>query len=239
MSFDVGREVTPTVRRTSNFLSDAANLILDHARTAISQRGLFRIALSGGNTPREVHEKLAAIAGDLPWNKVQVTFGDERCVPPDDKDSNYRMAKESLLDAVKIPEANVFRIRGEIDPELAARECESKLAAVASRMGEVRYVHDLILLGLGEDGHTASLFPGSPALAETARNVIPATGPKPPPQRVTFTFPLLNAARHICFLVQRNPAKEQVIREAIAGDQRHPAALVRPVNGTLTWLIGE
>lgn len=239
MSSDVTTTATPEVLRTKNFIADAAQLILTHARTAITERGLFRLALSGGNTPRAIHAELARIAGDLPWNKVQITFGDERCVPPDHKDSNHLMAKESLLDVVQIPEANVFRIRGEIDPEEAARECESKLAAVAARFGEERYVHDLILLGLGEDGHTASLFPGSPALAETERNVIPATGPKPPPQRVTFTFPLLNAARQICFLVKNDPAKEQVIQEAIAGDQKHPAARVRPTNGKVTWLIGE
>jgi 6-phosphogluconolactonase len=239
MSFNVAHELIPEVRRSKDFVADAAKFILEHARKAIAERGLFRIALSGGNTPRLIHAKLAEIAGDLEWGKVQITFGDERCVPPDDKDSNYRMARESLLDVVGIPEGNVFRIRGEIDPETAARECESKLAAVAGRFGEARYVHDLILLGLGEDGHTASLFPGSPALAERGRNVIPATGPKPPPQRVTFTFPLLNAARHVCFLVQSTPAKEQVLREAIAGDERHPAARVRPVNGGLTWLIGE
>lgn len=239
MSPDVSIPQQPEVIRTKNFVADAAKFILNHARAAIAERGLFRLALSGGNTPRAIHAELASIAGDLPWNKVQITFGDERCVPPDHKDSNYLMAKESLLDVVGIPETNVFRIRGEIDPEEAARECETKLAAVASRFGEARYVHDLILLGLGEDGHTASLFPGSPALAETERNVIPATGPKPPPQRVTFTFPLLNAARQICFLVKSDPAKDQVIREAIAGDEKHPAARVRPENGRVTWLVGE
>jgi 6-phosphogluconolactonase len=230
---------TPQVVRTKNFVPDAARLILEHARKAIAERGLFRLALSGGNTPRAIHAELARTAGDLPWSKVQITFGDERCVPPDHKDSNYLMAKESLLDPAGIPDSNVFRIRGEIDPELAARECEVKLAAVAARFGETRYVHDLILLGMGEDGHTASLFPGSPALDETERNVIAATGPKPPPQRVTFTFPLLNAARHICFLVRADPSKEQILQEAIAGDMRHPSARVRPVSGGLTWLIGE
>jgi 6-phosphogluconolactonase len=239
MSSDVIANSTPEVIRTTNFVADAAQIILKRAEAAIAERGLFRIALSGGNTPRAIHGEVARIAGDLPWNKVQITFGDERCVAPDDKDSNYLMAKESLLDVVGIPECNVFRIRGEIDPETAAKEYEAKLAAVAARFGEARYSHDLILLGLGEDGHTASLFPGSPALDESVRNVIAATGPKPPPQRITFTFPLLNAARDVCFLVQQTPAKKQVIDEAIAGDRKHPAARVRPLNGTLTWLIGE
>lgn len=239
MSSDVTPTAAPEVIRTKNFVEDAARFILGKARAAIADRGFFRLALSGGNTPRAIHGEMARTAGDLPWDKVLITFGDERCVPPDHKDSNYLMAKESLLEPTGIPDANVFRIRGEIDPEEAARECEAKLAAVAARSGEARYVHDLVLLGLGEDGHTASLFPGSPALDETERNVIPATGPKPPPQRVTFTYPLLNAAREICFLVKADPAKEQVIQEAIAGDTRHPAARVRPVNGRVTWLIGE
>jgi len=180
---------------------------------------------------------LAKSGQDLPWQKVQITFGDERCVPPDHADSNYRMAKESLLDHVAIPGGNVFRIRGEIAPEDAARECEGQLAAFAARLGEPRYVHDLTLLGIGEDGHTASLFPGSPALDETQRNVIPTIGPKPPPQRVTFTFPLLNASRQVCFMT-KTKGKEEVIEGALRGDQQYPSARVKPVNGTVTWFIG-
>src|SRR4051812_12914522 len=122
--------------RVADFPADAARFIRDRANAAIQSRGLFRLALSGGNTPRQVHQKLTELAPDLPWEKVQITFGDERCVPPDDKDSNYRMAKESLFDHIRIPAGNVFRIRGEIDPETAAREYEAQLAAVASRFSE-------------------------------------------------------------------------------------------------------
>ena len=193
---------------------------------------MFRLSLSGGNTPRPVHEALAKF-DDLPWEKIQITFGDERCVPPDDKASNYRMARESLLDRIKIPAGNVFRIRGEIDPEAAAREYEAQLSAFAARFGEARYRHDLLILG-----HTASLFPGSPALAEVARNVIPATGPKPPPQRITMTLPLLNAARHVVFLVN-DAGKQPIIDEILAGATGYPAAHVRPVDGKLTWLLGH
>src|SRR5579862_133241 len=175
--------------RTDTFIGDAVAIIHDCALEAIAARGIFRLSLCGGNTPRPVYAELAKLYPDLPWDKTQITFGDERCVPPDNDQSNYKMAKATLLDAARVPEGNVFRIRGEIDPETAARECEQKLAHVAARFGEERYSHDLLLLGLGEDGHTASLFPGSPALNETARNLIPATGPKPPPQRITFTYP--------------------------------------------------
>lgn len=228
-----------TILRTSRFAEDAAALILTEARAAITARGLFRLALAGGQTPRVVHAALVAAAGaDFPWDHVQITFGDERCVPPDDADSNFLMAKESLLDAVAMPAGNVFRMRGEIDPEAAAREYEEKLATVAARFGEPRYVHDLILLGMGPDGHTASLFPGSPALTEVERSVIPARGPKPPPQRLTMTFPLLNAARQVCFLVN-DPGKLALVEAILAGDKSYPAGRVQPDAGNVTWLVGQ
>jgi 6-phosphogluconolactonase len=223
--------------RTNHFIDDAVEIILDSALEAIDTRGIFRFGLCGGNTPRPVFAELAKHRADLPWNKVQITFGDERCVPPDHDQSNYKMAKLSLLDPTQIPESNVFRIRGEIEPEAAALEYEEKLAHVAARFGEPRYVHDLLLLGLGEDGHTASLFPRSPALDETARNVIPAIGPKPPPQRITMTFPLINAARHVCFLMN-DPAKGKIVDEITSGGARFPAGRVRPESGRLTWLLG-
>lgn len=216
----------------ADFAADAARYILEAGRTAIAERGIFRLGLAGGDTPRVV---FAAMAGaDFPWAKVQITFGDERCVPPDDKDSNYRMARESLLSVAPIPEGNVFRMRGEIDPATAASEYEAKLGAVAARFGEPRYIHDVLLLGLGPDGHTASLFPGSPTLDETTRNIIPvANAPKPPPQRLTMTFPLINAARRVVFLV-KDAGKAQVVAEVQAGDPRHPASRVPQA----TWLLG-
>lgn len=221
--------------RTPNFAADAAKHIIAAGKLAIAERGLFRIGLAGGNTPKAVHEALIAHPDCLPWDKVQITFGDERCVPPEDPNSNFRMANESLLSKVPIPEGNVFRIRGEIPADEAAREYEAKLTAVAARFGEPIYSHDLLLLGLGEDGHTASLFPGSPALSEMQRLVIPAFGPKPPPQRVSFTFPLINAAREVAFLVN-DPSKEPVIQEVLQG--QHPAAHVQPASGRITWIIG-
>jgi 6-phosphogluconolactonase len=230
-------DVTPRVLRTTNLPGEAARYIVEQIRAAIGARGFCRLALSGGRTPRAVHAEVVKQAGDIPWERVQITFGDERCVPPEDADSNYRMARETLFDPICIPTGNVFRIRGEIDPEEAARDYEAHLAAVAARLGEARYVHDLILLGLGEDGHTASLFPGSPALAETERNVIPATGPKPPPQRITMTFPLINAARHVAFLAE-GAAKLPLIEEITSGGSPLPAAAVRPVDGAVTWIVG-
>jgi 6-phosphogluconolactonase len=228
--------VISRILHSHDFAGDAARFILDHARKAIAERGLFRLGLTGGRSPRAIHTALIGQARDLPWSKVQLTFGDERCVPPDHQDSNYRVAKESLIDPSGIPEGNVFRMRGEIDPEAAAREYEAKLRAFAARLGEPRYVHDVLLLGLGEDGHTASLFPGSPALDETTRDVVPVIGPKPPPQRLTMTFPLINAARHILFLVAERE-KRAVAETAIADDPRYPASRVHGQEQT-TWLFG-
>lgn len=220
---------------TRYFAAEAAAWIAAEARAAIVERGLFRVALAGGETPRAVHEALARVVPALDWARVQITFGDERCVPPEDADSNFRMAKESLIDRVALPEGNVFRIRGEIAPDDAAREYEEKLAAVAARFGEARYVHDLVILGMGADGHTASLFPGSPALDETVRNVMPATGPKPPPQRITMTFPLINAARKVCFLA-KGAEKLPLVEQIAAGDESYPAGRVRAAS--VTWLVG-
>ena len=230
--------MSPTVVYSRDFAADAARFILQQAKEAIGTRGIFRLALAGGNTPRRVHAELVRLAADLPWEQVFITFGDERCVAPDHPDSNYRMARGSLLDPLRIISANVLRIRGEIDPDAAARECETELARLAAASGEPRYVHDLILLGMGPDGHTASLFPGSPALEETIRNVVPARGPKPPPQRVTFTFPLINAARHVCFLIDQQ-AKQPIVAGIVAGGSQLPAARVRPTAGTVTWLVRD
>ena len=227
----------PSVIRSKSFVDDAGQVILESAQEAIEARGSFRLALSGGNTPRPVFARLAEIGWDLPWEKVVFTFSDERCVPPEDEQSNFRMAKLALLDRVAAP-ARVLRIRGELTPEEAADEYEWKLAELASESGESRYVHDLLLLGLGDDGHTASLFPGTEALGEKARNVVANFVPKFSTHRITFTFPLINAARHVCFLVN-DAGKDKIIAEILGGQAAYPAARVKPKNGRLTWLLGS
>lgn len=228
--------MTPEVIRTDDFAADAARWTLGEIRAAIAARGLCRLALAGGGTPRAVHAEMVRLGADVRWERVQFTFGDERCVPPGDAESNFRMARESLFDPLSIPAGNIFRIRGEIAPEAAADEYESRLAAVAARFAEPRYVHDVVMLGMGPDGHTASLFPGSPVLAERTRNVVAIDGaPKPPPQRVTMTLPLLNAARHACFLVTGDDKRALAARIA-AGGSTLPAALVKCAR--VTWLLG-
>src|SRR5215469_2293418 len=151
------------VVQTKNFVADAAGLILGHARKALAERNEFRIALSGGNTPAPVYARIAAEGHDLPWDRVRFTFGDERCVPPDDAQSNFRMARENLFVPAAVPKESIMRMRGEIDSQIAAQEYEQQLDATAAQRSERIYQHDLILLGLGDDGHTASLFPGTAA----------------------------------------------------------------------------
>ena len=228
----------PTVIRTNNFVPDAAAFILEQARKAIAERSEFRIALSGGNTPAPVYRRIAVEAHELPWQSVRFTFGDERCVPPDDPQSNFRMARENLFVPAAVPEKSIMRMRGEIDPQTAAQEYEDQLNAIAIGSGEPIYQHDLILLGLGDDGHTASLFPGTVALGEMTRRVVANFVPKLNTWRLTFTFPLINHARHILFLVgaSKNP---ELIERVLAGDQKFPAARVNPVAGEVTWIIEE
>jgi len=229
--------MTPQVIHSAAFTDDATRLILAGAREAIAERGIFRIALSGGHTPAPVYKQWAATPGDFPWDRVQITFGDERCVPPDDEQSNYRMARLALLDTVPIPPGNIFRIQAELPPGEAAADYEARLAQVASRFREPRYRHDLLLLGMGPDGHTASLFPGTDALTEQTRNVIHNFVPKFDTYRVTFTYPLINAARHVCFLVEGDD-KKPIIRQILAGQGDYPAARVQPADGQVTWLLG-
>jgi 6-phosphogluconolactonase len=216
------------VIRTKNFVADATKFIVDLAQDSLGARNQFRIALSGGNTPRPVYSAFAR--ENIPWELVEFTFGDERCVPPVDEQSNYRMARESLFEPGNVPEESVLRMRGEIEPRQAADEYEQELAP--------DYRHDLILLGMGEDGHTASLFPGTAALKETKRSVVANFVPKFDQWRITFTFPFINSARHVCFLVNAKKNRE-LIEKVLAGDEQYPSAHVGPRDGTLTWILGE
>ena len=220
------------IEETDDFVSAAVARIVEASLEA--RGGPFRLSLCGGGTPKAIYAALAE--EQLAWENFIITFGDERCVPPDHTDSNFRMAKEALLDRVPIPESNVLRLKGEMEPAAAAAECESNLRA---RSGDEVFAHDLLLLGMGEDGHTASLFPSSDALAERERWVVA----NPVPQlgagttRLTFTFPLINAARRVLFLVT-GEKKRSIVDEIRRGAGSYPAAGVRPENGTLTWLVG-
>jgi 6-phosphogluconolactonase len=230
----MGREVI----RTKNFVADAANFIVDLARKALAERHEFRIALSGGNTPRPVYTELARIGRDLPWDRILITFGDERCVPPDDDQSNFKMARETLFLPANVPDKSIMRMRGEIEPQIAAQEYQDQVDVLATQRGEQIYRHDLILLGLGDDGHTASLFPGTAALEENTRRVVANFVPKFSTWRLTFTFPLINHARQVCFLV--NATKQaDLIEQVLKSGSEYPASRVNPSGGNVTWLLGQ
>jgi 6-phosphogluconolactonase len=224
----------PEIVRTHSFVAEVARFIKDTASEAIDARGFFRLALSGGNTPRPIYQALAL--EDCDWRKWIVTFGDERCVPPDDSQSNYRMASESFL-LVSSP-GEVLRMKGEIEPNEGAEEYDTAMQHLGKRFGEQRYRHDLILLGLGEDGHTASLFPETAALEETQKNVVANFVPKFNANRLTFTFPLINAARCVAFAVN-DKTKQPIIDRVLAGNSGLPSEQVKPVNGEILWFLGH
>lgn len=214
-----------------------ADLFASRAAEAVEERGRFRVALAGGTTPLAAYRRLAASpwADLVPWGAVEVYFGDERCVGECDGDRNDAAAREALLLHVPVPPENVHPV-----PSLAPDAAECYEALLRDRLGAPAPavpVFDLVLLGLGEDGHTASLFPGHPAAAETERLVVRVDGaPKPPPSRVTFTLPLLDAARAVAFVVSGDGKREALAR-VLSGDRRLPAARVDPPRGERLFFL--
>lgn len=207
----------------------------------IKKNGEVHITLSGGSTPKIVFNELASEYRDLiPWADVHLYWGDERCVPPTDAESNYRMTKEHLLDAIEIPEANVHRIKGEEEPEEEARRYASVLRQNVPLHGDLPQF-DLVILGMGDDGHTASVFPhqielwDSPNLCEVA--VHPDSGQK----RITLTGGVINQAGHVAFLVTGSNKSER-LREILDKEgnyHQYPASLVAPDSGELLWFLDK
>jgi 6-phosphogluconolactonase len=216
----------------------AARFVVENGQAAIDARGAFSIALSGGSTPRELHRRLASppLVSQIDWSRVHVFFGDERCVPPDNAESNYRMASATLLRHVPVPESQVHRMRGELPPEDAAAEYEQELRAY---FGNEAPCLDLILLGMGDNGHTASLFPGLKAVHEQQRWVVAEYVAEVGMWRITLTPVVLNLAREVLFLVAGS-AKAAMLRQVLEGsfapDER-PAQIVRPSPGEVIWLV--
>jgi 6-phosphogluconolactonase len=208
------------------------------AAEAIAARGRFAVALSGGRTPNDLYRRLASDpAGAVDWNRVHLFWGDERCVPPDDPQSNYGTAMKAFAGAA-IPSANVHRVPAEIEPpETGAARYAAELATFFAAGAGAPLAFDLVLLGLGPDGHTASLFPGSAALTETARTVVANWAPSQQAFRVTLTYPVLNAARQVLFLVTGSEKADIVARLLGDGDASLPAAGVRPGAGRLSFLL--
>lgn len=216
-------------------LAEAAALdFAERAAEAIEDRGRFTVALAGGSTPKATYEILARDYADgVDWNNVHVFFGDERTVPPDHEDSNYRMAREALLDHVPI--GSVHRMRGELSPEEAAASYENELREFFG--GDLPSL-DLIMLGIGEDGHTASLFPNTPALDVTDRWTVENPVEKLDTVRLTLTKPVINAARAVVFAVA-GEGKAEALREILERDanpQDYPAKLIQPAGGVV-WMV--
>jgi 6-phosphogluconolactonase len=223
----------------ADLFQSAAEDFVTLANQAIAAHGKFTIALSGGSTPKGMFSLLASGAFPaIPWEKIFFFWSDERHVPPDDPDSNFRMANEALLSRIPIPAENIFRIRAEEkDAKIAAREYEQTIQKFFALQRGAFPRFDLIHLGMGPDGHTASLFPGSAGLEENSRSVIANWVEKFQADRITFTYPVLNHAACVEFLVggaDKAPSVHEILENPRSG---LPAQRVRPVDGRLIWLL--
>jgi 6-phosphogluconolactonase len=237
-------------RDLSGLSHDAARFVLELAGESVRQRGVFSVVLSGGTTPRLLYQELARLspAAGTSWDQVHFFWGDERCVPPDHPASNYAMARQALIAAIPVPSANVHRIPAEIKPAAAAAEAyEAMLRQFfqpTPHSQPPRFPRfDLVLLGLGSDGHTASLFPGDQVLEERERWVVPveAPGTSPAVSRVTLTLPVFNRARCVLFLVSRAGKEDvlsKILGEVESEGRLYPAARVQPED-RLLWFIDE
>ena len=226
--------------------AEAARRVGAAAARALAARNRFTLVLAGGSTPRALYRLLAdqAETGEgegLDWARTEVFFGDERCVPPDHPSSNYRQVKEDLLDRLPLRPAAVNRIRGELSPTEAADQYADLLDR---RFAGADPVFDLVMLGVGDDGHTASLFPGTEALLEKTRTVVVGEAPVPPVHRVSLTLPVLGLAREVLFVVggaAKAPVMARILnsssRTAVGNDPLPPACLVEPKSGSRTWLL--
>jgi 6-phosphogluconolactonase len=231
--------------QAADLMRAAADEFLRAAGQAVAERGCFTVALSGGSTPKGIY---AVLAGDearkratIPWSAMQFFFSDERAVPPDHPDSNFRMAFEALLSRVPVPRQNIHRVLAERPVRAAAELYETEVRRTFDGPADQVPRFDLIMLGLGADGHTASLFPGTKALEETHRLVSANRVAQPGAERITFTLPLINAAAEVMFVVS-GPDKAEKVREVLADirpDGPCPAQRVRPAKGRLLWLLDE
>ena len=219
----------------------AAELFVKQAERSIAERRRFLVALNGGSTPNRLFQLLAtAFRDQVDWSKVHVFWGDERCVPPDDPGSSYGQAQRILLSQVSLPESNIHRMRGELEPAEASREYSSTLHQYASPgLDWPRF--DLVYLGMGEDGHTASLFPGSPVFVQEPTLPVTAQYQDRPANRVTLTPVVFNESHLVAFLVT-GEQKAQTLAEVLSGrynPEFYPAQRIEPKAGRLLWLVDE
>jgi len=217
----------------------AAEQFVELAHRAAAEHGRFAVALAGGNTPRQMYQVLAGdpFRNQIDWKSVHLFFGDERCVPHDHADSNYRMAFDTLISQVDIPVSNLHAIKGEGDPTANATSYDAELRAFFPDLPKPRF--DLVLLGLGDDGHTASLFPHTDALRATAEWVVANWVEKLREHRITLTAPAINGAANVTFAVV-GAGKAPAVAEVLGGPtqpERLPVQMIKPEAGTLTWLL--
>lgn len=221
----------------------AAQLFTRAAIDAVAKRNRARIAISGGITPKAMFQLLADPAQpflkQIPWASLDLYWVDERCVLPTDPDSNYRMTNEALLSKVPLPAARIHRIEGELDPEVAAARYESVIRNSFKLEGAETPTFDLILLGMGDDGHTASLFPHTEALDDLSHIAIANHVPQKGTWRITLTWPVINQGREVAFLIE-GADKAQVLHDVLLGPyqpETYPAQIIRPASGQLTFLL--
>ncbi len=220
----------------------AAERFATLAAEAVARTGRFTVALAGGSTPKGLYSVLATepYRSRVPWQGTLVFWGDERCVPPDHPDSNYKTATETLLRHVSIPADQIHRMRGEDpDPDRAAADYERRLRLTFQRESRTLPRFDLVLLGMGADGHTVSLFSGSPALRESARLVVAPYVARLQTYRLTLTLPVLNGARFIFFLVsgEEKARMLKTVLEAVGRGHEIPSQMIFPSHGTITWFV--
>ena len=227
--------IFPDIDALSRAIAGSVFELLSQAAIPGQENGRMSVALAGGNTPRLLYQRLSSDYGKrIPWEKIDLFWGDERFVAPDDPQSNYRMARESLIDSIAIPSENVHPVRTDLpSADQAASSYETLMRSLFSSPWP-RF--DLVLLGLGGDGHTASLFPGSAALEESERWVTSSESPIAPKDRITFTLPVLNHSARIYFLVSGADKARALSRILEASEANGlPAYRVRPMDGTVTW----
>jgi 6-phosphogluconolactonase len=221
----------------------AAKLFADTAVAAVQARGQARIAISGGTTPKAMFALLADPAQpflkQVPWDKLDLYWVDERCVPPTDADSNYRMTNETLLSKVPLAAERIHRMEGELDPAVAAARYESTIRNSFRLEGAETPTFDLVLLGMGDDGHTASLFPHTEAINNLTDIVTANHVPQKDTWRITLTWPVINQGREVAFLIE-GAAKAQVLHDVLLGPyqpETYPSQIIRPASGRLTFLL--
>jgi len=242
-------EVTVTVKyrvwKTAHEVAAAAaDLFTSTAADAAAARGVARIAVSGGTTPKAMFvllaDKSAPYLARVPWDKLKLFWVDERCVPPTDSDSNYRMTSEAMLSKVPLAATQIHRMEGELDPEIAASRYEAALRTAFHLEGTEFPIFDLILLGMGDDGHTASLFPHTQALHELNHLVVANHVPQKDTWRITLTAPVINRGREVAFLIE-GAAKADILATVMNGHvsdpESLPSQLIHPESGKLSFLL--